>query len=131
MVKFVKEKHPDVVVMDITMPNLNGFEATKQILKLSLGTKVLALSIHSGRRFVKSMLDAGVAGYLLKDSAPEELVTAIQKVGKGEMYLSSTITSIALSEDISQFEDVKVLRTKLHKPLITKDHIFRAKIFEQ
>ena len=130
-VKLVKEKNPDVVVMDITMPNLNGIEATKQILKLSLGTKILALSIHSGRRFVKSMLDAGVAGYLLKDSAPEELVTAIQKVGKGEMYLSSTITSIALSKDVSQIEDVKVLRTKLNRPLITKDHIFRAKIFEQ
>jgi len=130
-IELVKEKHPDVVVMDITMPNLNGIDATKKILELSLDTKILTLSIHSGRRFVKSMLDAGVAGYLLKDSAPEELVTAIQKVGKGEMYLSSTITSIALSKDITSSEGIKVLTTKLHKPLITTKHIFRNTIFEQ
>ena len=130
-VKLVQVKRPDIIVMDITMPSLNGIEATKQILKLSLGTKILALSIHSGRRFVKSMLDAGVAGYLLKDSAPEELVTAILKVAKGEMFLSSTITSIALSKDESHPESIKVLTTKLNRPSITSDHLFRAKIFEQ
>ena len=55
-VRMVKEKRPDVVVMDITMPNLNGIDATKQILELSADTKVLALSIHSGRRFVKNTI---------------------------------------------------------------------------
>jgi len=130
-VKMVKEKRPDVVVMDITMPNLNGIDATKQILELSMDTKILALSIHSGRRFVKSMLDAGAAGYILKDSAPEELLSAIQKVAKGEMYLSSTITSIALSKDIFVAESIEVLSTKLHRPLITEDYIIRTKILEQ
>ncbi len=130
-VKMVKEKRPDVVVIDITMPNLNGIDATKKILKLSLDTKVLALSIHSGKRFVKSMLDAGAVGYLLKDSAPEELLSAILKVAKGEMYLSSAITSIALSKDIFQLENIKVLNTKLHQPMITGDYIIRTKIIEQ
>ncbi len=130
-VKMVKEKCPDVVVMDITMPNLNGIEATKQILDLSMDTKILALSIHAGRRFVKNMLDAGAAGYLLKDSAPEELLSAIQKVAKGEMYLSSTITSIALSKDVFQQDRSKVLITKFHRPSITDEYLFRSKILEQ
>jgi len=130
-VKMVKEKCPDVVVMDITMPNLNGIEATKQILDLSMDTKILALSIHAGRRFVKNMLDAGAAGYLLKDSAPEELLSAIQKVAKGEMYLSSTITSIALSKDVFQQDRYKVLTTKFHRPSITDEYLYRSKILEQ
>ena len=130
-VKMVKEKYPDVVVMDITMPNLNGIDATKQILELSLDTKILALSIHSGRRFVKNMLDAGAAGYLLKDSAPEELLSAIQKVAKGEMYLSSTITSIALSKDVFQQEKSKVVTTKLRRPLITDEYIFRSRVIKK
>lgn len=130
-VRMVKEKRPDVVVMDITMPNLNGIDATKQILELSVDTKILALSIHSGRRFVKNMLDAGAAGYILKDSAPEELLSAIQKVAKGEMYLSSAITSIALSKDVFQSESIKVLSTKMLRPLVLEEYVLRTKIIEQ
>jgi DNA-binding NarL/FixJ family response regulator len=62
---------PNVVVMDISMPNLNGIDATWQILSNSPQTKVLALSIHDGEEFVKDMLKAGTSGYLLKDSVPE------------------------------------------------------------
>ena len=69
----VRELAPDVVVMDISMPNLNGIEATRHILGESPDTKVVALSIHDGKQFVKDMLTAGAAGYILKDSVPEEL----------------------------------------------------------
>ena len=96
-IKMVKENILDVVIMDISMPNLNGIDATKQILTISPNTKVLALSIHSGKRFVKEMLNAGAVGYLLKESATDELLTAIKKVTKGDMYLSSAITSVALN----------------------------------
>ena len=65
------ELSPNVVVMDISMPDLNGIEATRQILSNSPQTKVLALSIHDGEQFVKDMLKAGASGYLLKDSLPE------------------------------------------------------------
>ena len=126
-VQLVKEREPDVVVMDITMPNLNGIDATKEILNLNLKTRVLALSIHSGKRFVKNMLSAGAAGYLLKESAPEELVLAIHKVAKGEMYLSSSITSVALSNNITGPQEVEILSTKLNKPKVASDTVYRSK----
>ena len=129
-VKLVNDIKPDVVVMDITMPNLNGIEATKEILNLNLKTKVLALSIHSGKRFVKNMLSAGAVGYLLKESAPEELVRAIHKVAKGEMYLSSSITSVALSNSISEYQEIEILSTKLIKPKVGSETVYRRKIIE-
>jgi len=93
----VKELRPDIVVMDISMPKLNGIEATKQIVATSPQSKVIALSIHSAKHFVEGMLDAGAAGYLLKESLPEELVQAIYLVMDDKMYLSSAVTDIVVS----------------------------------
>ena len=73
-VRLAKELSPDVVVMDVTMPDLNGIEATRQILAASPGTRVLALSQHTDRRFLADMLKAGAVGYLLKTSCGRELV---------------------------------------------------------
>ena len=94
----VRRLSPDVVVMDISMPNINGIEATQQILSNSPNTKVVALSIHAGKRFVKDMLRAGAVGYILKDSAPEDLVNGIRTVIQGDVYLSPAITGIVVSE---------------------------------
>ena len=93
----VKELKPDIVVMDISMPKLNGIEATKQIVATSPQSKVIALSIHSAKHFVEGMLDAGAAGYLLKESLPEELVLAIRAVMDNKMYLSSAVTDIIVA----------------------------------
>jgi two-component system, NarL family, response regulator NreC len=71
---------PDVIVMDVSMPDLNGIDATKQILSRRRATKVLGLSMHSDRQFVAEMFRAGASGYLLKDSAFEELASAIRRV---------------------------------------------------
>ena len=84
-IKKVRELSPDVVVMDITMPNLNGIDATRQILSDSPHSKVVALSIHAGKRYVQDMLKAGASGYILKDSAPEEMINGIRKVAQNEM----------------------------------------------
>ena len=132
-IQAVMKEKPDVVIMDISMPNLNGIDATREILKLSPGTKVLALSIHSGKRFVNEMLDAGAAGYLLKDSAPDELVKAIRKVMKGDMYLDSAIISTALDKyEIGEKPgNLNILRTKLHRPPVTNDIITRTRIIDQ
>ena len=89
---------PDVVVMDITMPGLSGTEATRQILAESPDTKVVALSVHSGQRFIEDMLGAGAAGYILKESAPEELVGAIRAAMRGEVHLSAYVTGVVVSE---------------------------------
>jgi DNA-binding NarL/FixJ family response regulator len=93
----MKELTPDIVVMDISMPKLNGIEATKQIVGASPESKVIALSIHSAKQFVEGMIDAGALGYLLKESLPEELIQAIFVVMDEQMYLSSAITDIVVS----------------------------------
>ena len=85
---------PDVVVMDITMPDLNGFEATRQIVAESPDTKVIALSMHSDRKFVMEMINAGASGYLLKDDAFEELEKALHTVTNNQMYMSPKIADV-------------------------------------
>ena len=76
----VRALTPDVVIMDISMPDFNGIDATHQILSEAPSTKVVALSMHAGRRFVEDMLRAGAAGYILKKSVPEDLVNGIRVV---------------------------------------------------
>ena len=92
------ELKPDVIVMDISMPDLNGMEATRQIVHRTPGTKVLALSMHSDRRFVEGMLKAGACGYLLKDCANEEFIRAIREVAAGRTYLSSAVAGQVVEE---------------------------------
>ena len=87
-VELAAELLPDVITMDIAMPELNGLKATRQILEQHPKVKVIALSIHSDRRYVEGMLDAGASGYLLKECAYEELVRAIHTVMQGKTYLS-------------------------------------------
>ncbi len=83
-----KRLRPEVVIMDITMPNLNGVDATRRLVSQLPDTKVIALSIHSGRHFVADMLRAGASGYLLKECLADELVRAIRTVVAGQVYLS-------------------------------------------
>jgi len=85
------ELRPDVVIMDIAMPDLNGMEATRKIARAHPGTRVIALSMHADKRFVSGMLEAGACGYLLKDSAFEELARAIRTVNAGQIYLSPAV----------------------------------------
>ncbi len=99
-IKLVEELEPDVVIMDISMPELNGIEATRKISNDFPYAKVIMLSMHSDRRFVVEGLKAGAAGYLLKDSAFEELVQVIRKVQEDQVYLSSKINDIILKEYI-------------------------------
>ena len=94
----VCELCPDVVIMDITMPNLDGIQATRGIVSEFPETKVIALSIHGGKRFVENMLQTGAAGYVLKDSAPDELVDAVRSVLRGEKYLSAEVTGLVISQ---------------------------------
>ncbi len=83
---------PDVIVMDIGLPGLNGIEATRQILATAPGAKVIALSMHSDKRYVIQMLKAGAAAYLLKNCASDELVRAIRAVLANRRFLSEGIS---------------------------------------
>ena len=89
---------PDIVVMDIAMPHLNGIEATRQIVRDRSETAVIILSMHSDEEYLVRTLTAGAKGYLLKDSAEIELVTAIRSVSEGKPYFSPAIAK-ALLED--------------------------------
>ena len=97
-VQMAQEKTPDVVVMDVSMPDLNGIEATMQIVESLPKTRVIALSMHSDKRFVMGMLRAGASGYLLKDCASQELANAIVQVAGGKKYLSPEITGVVIDD---------------------------------
>jgi DNA-binding NarL/FixJ family response regulator len=104
-VQLAGELHPEVVIIDIGMPELNGIEATRQIVADHPGVKVIALSMHSDKRFVKGMLKAGASGYLLKYCASEELITAIQMVMANRVYLSHDITGIVVEDYVQKLAD--------------------------
>jgi DNA-binding NarL/FixJ family response regulator len=104
-VRLAAELQPAVVIIDIGMPDLNGIEATRQIVAADLGVKVIALSMHSDKRFVKGMLKAGASGYLLKYCASEELITAIQMVMANRIYLSNDITGVVVEDYVHKLTD--------------------------
>jgi len=95
-VKLANDLSPDIVIMDISMPDLNGIDATHQIKESKPDAKIIALSMHTDKRFVLGMLKAGASGYLLKDCAFDELANAIDTVLKGQTYLSPQITSVVV-----------------------------------
>ena len=132
-----RELSPDVIIMDISIPKLNGIEATKQIILQCPETKVIALSIHSEKNFVEDMLQAGAAGYILKESIPEDLIRGIKAVISGEGYLSPSITGIVVSRyHESSFqtqnpeETPTILITKLHQPETPAVHIHRQRLVQ-
>lgn len=100
-VRLVTELLPDVVIMDISMPNLNGIEATRLILHQTPGVRIIALSMYSNRRFVIEMLKAGALGYVLKSYLFDELLRALHAVATNEHYLSPRITDVLIEDYIN------------------------------
>ena len=107
-VRLVREHLPDIVIMDVVMPVLDGIGATRQIIGEFPSTKVIALSMHSNKLFVMDMFEAGASGYLLKECASMELGNAINTVLANNIYLSPKIAGI-------------VLNGHMRRPLATKD----------
>lgn len=97
-VKLARQHKPDVIVMDINMPDLNGIDATRQILAELPDVKIIALSMYSDRSYIKGMLQAGASGYLLKNCAFDELAKAIETVYNNQTYLSPKISEIVRQE---------------------------------
>ena len=106
-VELVRELLPDVVITDITMPNLNGVDATRQIVREFPKVKVLALSIHSNRAFVADMLKAGASGYVLKECTFDDLVEAVHAVASGGTYLSPKVAGIVVSDYVKHLSHVR------------------------
>src|SRR4051812_4533008 len=92
------EHEPDVVVMDVAMPQLNGIEATRRLMSDQPDTKVVALSMHSDRRYVSEALKAGASAYLIKDGAFDELVSAIRAVVANKVYLSPRVAGVVVDD---------------------------------
>jgi DNA-binding NarL/FixJ family response regulator len=101
-VELAVEVSPDVIIMDISMPGLNGIEATRKILEANPDARVIALSMHLERRMVLQMLGAGAKGYLLKDGADEEIIDAILAVAEKATYLSPRISGMVLKDYVER-----------------------------
>jgi two-component system response regulator NreC len=97
-VELAEKLHPDVVVMDVAMPELNGIEATRRLAASSPHTRVLALSMHKDSVYVREILKAGARGYLLKDSIDTDLISAVRAVAKGDGYISPGVSDAVLSD---------------------------------
>ncbi len=97
-VQLARELTPDIVIMDISMPYLNGIEAARQIVAGNPRIKVISLSVHNDKRYIKEMLRAGISGYLLKKGAFQELILAIQTVLRNQVYLSPGIADVVVDD---------------------------------
>ena len=106
-VELVKELSPNLVIMDIGMPDLNGIEATRQIIKECPKVKVIALSMHSSKNFIIEMFKAGASGYLLKDCEFDELVSAIRLVMNNKTYISPAISDVVVDNYMRQPSNAK------------------------
>ena len=92
------ELRPDIVVMDVSMPLINGVEATREVRRLRPEIKVLALTVHEERSYLRELMEAGAAGFVLKRSAPEDLVHALRVVARGDVYLDPSVTAVVLGK---------------------------------
>lgn len=107
-VRLAAELHPNIVIMDIGMPLLNGVDATSQILSRDPDIKVIILSMHSDESYILRALNAGAKGYLLKDSAEGDILPAVQTVAQGRPYFSPIIASTLLDEYLQTMRKNKV-----------------------
>ena len=98
----VQEYNPDIVLMDIGLPDMSGIKATRLIKEQSPGTSIVALTIHEDKEYFFKMLDAGASGYVPKRAAPEELITAIRTAAAGEVYLFPSMAKYLVKDYLSQ-----------------------------
>lgn len=117
-IEMAEQLRPDIVVMDVAMPELNGVEATRRLTALSPHSRVLALSMHKDSTYVREILRAGARGYLLKDSFDTDLLAAVRAIQKGEGYLSPGVSEAVLSDYRKQVTDPIDLLTSREREIL-------------
>jgi DNA-binding NarL/FixJ family response regulator len=118
-VRIVRKLQPDIVIMDIAMPVLNGIEAARQIKQSSLKTKVIILSMHDHARYIRELLSIGVSGYLLKNAVSSDIIKAIMAAVKGERYLSPSISNRVIDDFVSM--NRKTSQDELYNTLTNRE----------
>jgi len=103
--KMVKTLEPDVVIMDITLPDISGIEATRRIKEAHPKVAVVALTIHEDQQYFFEMLQAGASGYVPKRAAPDDLITAIRAAHRGEMYIYPSLAKLLVGDFLARSED--------------------------
>ncbi|MCR4433950.1 MAG: response regulator transcription factor [Caldiserica bacterium] len=106
-VLLAQKLQPDIVIMDVTIPEVNGIEATKQIVAKTTNTRVIALSMHADQFFVTEMFKAGAKGYLLKDDDFDNVLVAIKTVLNGKVFVSPTLSDLSVKEYIRYIPEVE------------------------
>jgi len=138
----VRNLSPDIVIMDVTMPNLNGIDACRLMTTESPNIKIIALSVQAGKPFIEDMLNAGASGYILKENAPEELAEAIKTVKQGKVCLSDAIKGVvnlhdSMVEQADSYTPVTetiythIKRTKIHPPPVPFDIVIRTDLMKR
>ncbi len=118
-IELVERLSPDIVIMDIGMPIINGIEATALLRQKNPKIKVIALSMHSEKHYIKEMLEAGASGYLFKNCTYQQLIEGIQTVYSGKKYLSDTITEVLIHDYLDKTEDPKPITPEI--PLTVRE----------
>ena len=108
-IALAEQLRPDIIIMDISMDDLNGIDATRHIIAKDLGCRIIALSMHADKRFVAGMFEAGAMAYLLKDCAYDELIKAIRQVLAGSTYLCSMISGVVIHDYVQRLRKSKPL----------------------
>ncbi len=116
-VRLAQELHPDIIIMDISLPEINGIEAAKRIKKEGIDTRVILLTMHKEAEFLNMAQDLGIRGYLLKEDALGDLIYAIRAVHRGDRFLSSSISS-GNTADLSEVHSSPSPLTKREKEIV-------------
>ena len=118
-VRIVRKLKPEIVIMDIAMPLLNGIEAARQIKQSDLKTKVIILSMHDHTRYIRELLSIGVSGYLLKNAVSNDIIKAINAAVKGETYLSPSISNRVIEDYVGMNQ--KTFQDELYNTLTNRE----------
>lgn len=122
-VELTKQKRPHIVLMDINMTPFNGFEATEKIRRVSPGSKIIGVSMHSQPAYAKKMLQVGARGYVTKNSSKEEMFTAIIEVFRGNKYVCDEIKTIISDQLLDENQDIPSINSLTEREIQIINHI--------